>query len=240
MKKIQTLLQQRIDLVAEIKNLKAHRDQLVEEKKHLYEKRIKEIKGIYRSRVQKMAEDTHKLMEAQALIRKQIFAPSEEELEQINVKLPRFLEQFILLGNIKEACRKTPGLKPHTIYYLRKNRPEFKADFEIAKEMYEDSFKDTLSNTIRKRAIEGTPTPIIHRGEETGSTLQKDNRLLESVAKAHLPEIYDRKSFQDKDDKQINIQINSFSPQITDDSLPLVGNVLSISDDGTVIKQQED
>ena len=124
-------------------------------------------------------------------------------------------------------------LSQKTVHYYKAEDLTFEKDMQIAYSM----FQDRVDGELTTRAFEGTETPIFYRGEQTTTAHIPDNRLLETVAKAHLPHLYDRKSMDripDHDKPQLNVNIISFNDTSLFPKETAVGMVTEVRDDGSV------
>jgi hypothetical protein len=81
------------------------------------------------------------------------------DLEEKSLKQRVFLEALALTGVIAEACAASGT--PRSTQYEWRQDPDFKARFDEAMEIAADA----LESEARRRAIEGTPEPVIHQGQ---------------------------------------------------------------------------
>lgn len=118
---------------------------------------------------------------------------SDRERELFEHDRPFILEGVEKHGTLALAVKNDARIttKLRAIVYYADKHPAFKQDLEIAKSI----FKENLDSTILERAIDGTVNPVFQKGEYIGDYAVKDNKLLVEVAKANLPEKYDRRAY---------------------------------------------
>lgn len=222
------------EIERELENLEDYYNQMSEEKKKEYQEKTNTLKANYASKAAQLARETEAMIKAHETLRKRFFEPTEEEKELFQEDIPNFLLAYAESGSIKDSCKSLKHLKPKDVYYLRQKEPNFKEDFEVAQEI----FKDFVNDTLRERAIKGTKTPIIFRGEVVDHENIPDNRLLETLVKAELPHLYDRKSLDripDAERPQVNIQLVSFKGDDSQEpKINNIGEVLEVDDSGRV------
>ena len=150
-------------------------------------------------------------------------------------------EKDMILDGIEEWGTITGALKHNTkitskastIMMYCQQFPEFGQAIEVSKTI----FKDKVDSTLIDRAIEGTENPQFFKGEHIGDFKIKDNKLIMEIAKAKIPEQYNKKSTESTKNQQINnISITSFA-NINEADLGFkkdVGVVLDVDDTGKV------
>lgn len=206
--------------------------QLEEEKAQIVAKKKKDIQNKAHSEFMRVARETENLLDTHRDLKSRFFAPTAEQVQRFEHDIPLFLTHFAEHGSINEACSQTKSLDRTTIYYLRQTEPNFKEDFEVAQQI----FASRLQDEAKERAIHGTLTPTTFKGEHVDDIKMPDNRLLEAVLRAEVPEKYDRKSLDripDAKKPQLNVNIVNFN----DNSQVSLGNVSKVSDDGTITKE---
>lgn len=117
--------------------------------------------------------------------------------------------------------------------------PEFGRAIEISKAL----FKDRVDALLVERAIEGTENPVFGKGEYIGDYRVKDNKLLIELAKAKVPEQYNKKTTEAKaQNTQNNINIISFAniDETKDGFTRDVGVVLDVDSNGKVKRIQQE
>lgn len=102
-------------------------------------------------------------------------------------KQTAFLEAIAKCGNITEASR-VADMNRASHYDWLESDPAYGKAFEAAKEEY----RDLVRETVRNRAIVGTPHEIYFQGTFVGFKHEFSDRLLELEAKAHCPEYKDK------------------------------------------------
>ena len=138
-------------------------------------------------------------------------------------------------GSISGALKHNPKItsKASTIMLYCQQFPEFNEAIEVSKAL----FRDKVDGTVIERALEGTDTPQFYKGEHMGDYKIKNDKLLIELAKAKLPEQYNRKTTDNNKPQQINnISITSFA-NINETDLGFkkdVGVVLDVDDTGAV------
>lgn len=138
-------------------------------------------------------------------------------------------------GSISGALKHNPKItsKASTIMLYCQQFPEFNEAIEVSKAL----FRDKIDGTVIERALEGTDTPQFFKGEHVGDYKIKNDKLLVELAKAKLPEQYNRKTTDNNKPQQINnISITSFA-NINETDLGFkkdVGVVLDVDDTGAV------
>lgn len=98
-----------------------------------------------------------------------------------------FLTRYAETGTIGTAAT-AAGITRQTVRNWRKADPVFD---ELCKDAY-DVYKEALHAEIHRRAVEGTLRPVFYQGEECGSIREYSDRMLELLAKRHMPEFRDR------------------------------------------------
>lgn len=95
----------------------------------------------------------------------------------------RFLRNYRLTGQIQRSAQEA-GISPSTVRQHIKEKPDFA---EAVQEAYSD-FKEAIESEIMRRAIMGWEEPVYQQGLLAGSVRKYDSRLLELLAKRHIPE----------------------------------------------------
>ena len=95
---------------------------------------------------------------------------------------PGFLAAFSVSADFNRSCRAV-GISPATVKNELATSPEFA---EAHEEAYEN-FRESIELEIRRRAIDGWEEPVFQQGEEVGRIRRFDSRLLELLAKRHIP-----------------------------------------------------
>ena len=118
---------------------------------------------------------------------------TDKERQLFEEDRPRILAAIEQKGNLAAALRHDKNIKStlKAIMYYANKHPAFKADLDIARQI----FKENLDSTVLERALDGTENPVFQKGEYIGDYKVKDNKLLMEVAKANIPEKYDRKAY---------------------------------------------
>lgn len=138
-------------------------------------------------------------------------------------------------GTISGALKHNKQItsKASTIMMYCQQFPEFNEAIEVSKTL----FRDKVDGTVIERALEGTENPQFYKGEHVGDFKVKNDKLLVELAKAKLPEQYNKKSTENTKNQQINnISITSFA-NINETDLGFkkdVGVVLDVDDTGAV------
>jgi len=138
-------------------------------------------------------------------------------------------------GTITGALKHNPKItsKASTIMMYCQQFPEFGQAIEVSKTI----FKDRVDSTLIDRAIEGTENPQFFKGEHVGNYKIKNDKLMLEIAKAKLPEQYNKKSTENTKAQQVNnISITSFA-NINEADLGFkkdVGVVYDVDDTGKV------
>lgn len=138
-------------------------------------------------------------------------------------------------GTITGALKHNPKItsKASTIMMYCQKFPEFGQAIEVSKTI----FKDKVDSTLIDRAIEGTENPQFFKGEHVGDYKIKNDKLILEIAKAKIPEQYNKKSTENTKAQQVNnISITSFA-NINEADLGFkknVGVVYDVDDTGKV------
>jgi hypothetical protein len=90
---------------------------------------------------------------------------------------------YRLTGQIQRASHES-GVSPATVKEHLKSDIDFR---NAADEAYGD-FKESVESEIMRRAIMGWDEPVYQQGVLAGSIRKYDSRLLELLAKRHIPE----------------------------------------------------
>lgn len=94
----------------------------------------------------------------------------------------RFLFNLKLTGQLQRSAQEA-GISPRTVRQHLKDDPDFKEAYD---EAYED-FKEGIETEIMRRAIMGWEEPVYQQGVLAGTVRKYDSRLLELLAKRHIP-----------------------------------------------------
>lgn len=108
----------------------------------------------------------------------------------------RFVELLMQYG-VKYKCAKAIGISPMTITNHLRQDEDFKEACEYAMQV----FRDSIEETIIDRAIHGWDEPVYSQrlGVQIGTIRRFDNRLLELLAKRHIPE------YREKQQVDVNV-----------------------------------
>ncbi len=87
--------------------------------------------------------------------------------------MARFLDHLSARGNVRAACARV-GLSAEAAYRLRRRDALFARGWAAALVLARDSSEQVLAT----RALDGVEQPVFHRGEEVGTRIQYDTRLL--------------------------------------------------------------
>lgn len=98
-----------------------------------------------------------------------------------------FLDAIAKHGNVGTACA-IAKITRQTVYFRRKNSSEFEQAWEDALASYRDSIREE----IRRRAIDGYLEPVFHNGKKIASIRKKSDTLLIVEAKRVDPEYRER------------------------------------------------
>ena len=98
-----------------------------------------------------------------------------------------YLEILSLTGRIGEAA-KAAGVVADTVRALRLKDEKFKELHEEALQEY----RDRIEAEVHRRAIEGWEKPVYQKGELVGYVTEYSDKMLELLAKRHIPEYTDR------------------------------------------------
>lgn len=98
-----------------------------------------------------------------------------------------YLEILSLTGRISEAA-KAAGVVADTVRALRLKDEAFKELHEEALAEY----RDRIEAEVHRRAIEGWEKPVFQKGELVGFVTEYSDKLLELLAKRHIPEYTDK------------------------------------------------
>lgn len=113
--------------------------------------------------------------------------------DELKLQYLKLLAQY---GN-KSKCAKAMGIAPSTVRLHKRNDEEFAEALELSMEI----FRDSIEEAIVDRAIHGWDEPVYSQrlGIKIGTIRRFDNRLLELLAKRHIP------AFREK--QQLDIQV---------------------------------
>lgn len=100
-------------------------------------------------------------------------------------KWTKFLEHFIELCNITKAA-KSVGISTRSVYNKKKADPEFAERLADA----ETEVQDKIEAEIWRRGVEGTDKPVMFQGKVVGVIKEYSDRMLELLAKGHMPHRY--------------------------------------------------
>ena len=94
----------------------------------------------------------------------------------------RFLFSLRLTGQLQRSAQEA-GISSRTVRQHMKDDPDFKDAYD---EAYGD-FKEAIETEIMRRAIMGWEEPVYQQGILAGTVRKYDSRLLELLAKRHIP-----------------------------------------------------
>lgn len=162
---------------------------------------------------------------------------TDKERQLFEEDRPKILAALEQKGNLAAALRSDKTIKStlRAVVYYADKHPSFKKDIAIAKQI----FKENLDSTVLERALEGTENPVFQKGEYIGDYKVKDNKLLMEVAKANIPEKYDRKAHAAENPQgTTNNTINIISYENVDETkhgyTRNIGLVTDVDDSGRV------
>lgn len=94
-----------------------------------------------------------------------------------------FLNYFQDTGRVADSATHI-GMTANGVLLHRKAHPEFEERYQAAYSV----FKDKINREVYNRAVFGTPRPIFYKGEVVGRVAECSDRMLEMLAKRHMPE----------------------------------------------------
>lgn len=101
----------------------------------------------------------------------------------------RYLNAICLTGRIGESAR-AAGVSMEVVRQTRKADEYFGELHDEAMQYY----KDLIEAEVHARAIEGWEEPVYQKGELCGYITKKSDKMLELLAKRHIPEYTERMS----------------------------------------------
>lgn len=122
----------------------------------------------------------------------------------------RFLAALRKTGNVTQAA-KAERVDRVTAYTWRNNDEEFAKQWDEALE----EATDLLELEARRRAQDGTPEPVYHRGQQVGTVQKYSDTLLIFLLKAHRPN-----KFKDRVDMTSNNETIRFTLNIGEKHVP--------------------
>lgn len=99
----------------------------------------------------------------------------------------RFLMLYRLTGQLQRAAREC-GIAPSTV----RTHLQDDIDFRNAVDEAYGDFKELVEAEVMRRAIMGWDEPVYQQGVLAGSVRKYDSRLLELLAKRHIPEFKEK------------------------------------------------
>ena len=258
---MQELEAEKLLLLEEIKQLKKTKKTLTEEVKRLqssvntmatYEfneafivnrakevdekaKELEERKIENKNKLQVIKETRKEILDLREEQKSSFWKVSEHERVMFEEERPAFLNALCEVGTITGALKKAKcTTPPRVITKLRKEIPEFDADIKIAL----DIFNDELHNEALDRALNGTERPAFYKGDFIGEFRHKNDKLLETVLKANLPEKYDRSKIDKLPDSGSKVTYNIINYTTADETEEGfekdIGVVKEVSSDGRI------
>jgi hypothetical protein len=85
-----------------------------------------------------------------------------------------FLTALRLTGNVSEACRSAGIKSRRSVYELREQSPDFRAEWDEALE----EAADVLELEARRRAYHGVDEPVIFQGEQCGAWVDAEGNTV--------------------------------------------------------------
>jgi hypothetical protein len=138
-------------------------------------------------------------------------SPAADALDTIDTPTrasqKRFLEEYATLGNVSTAA--TAANIHRATHYLWLKDKDYEARFKDA----ESQYCDLIRETVRNRAIVGTPHEIYYQGTFVGLKHEFSDRLLELEAKAHCPEYKDKHEITGAGGGPLKIEVVTGVPQ---------------------------
>ena len=113
--------------------------------------------------------------------------PDDGRVRIAPARLDAFLKLLEETADVSVAAERT-GLRRSSLYKLRKSSETFARRWTEALDLGLDRLQDHAVN----RATVGVEKPVWYGGEQVGTVLQPDNRLLKFLLIAHRPQVYDR------------------------------------------------
>jgi hypothetical protein len=107
------------------------------------------------------------------------------EAKERREKQKVFLDSFRELGTVSAACI-AAGIGRTTAYRWR----QADEDFALAWHDLEEDTTDEMEREAYRRAVEGVPEPVFHKGEEIATINRYSDTLLIFMLKARKPETY--------------------------------------------------
>lgn len=101
----------------------------------------------------------------------------------------RFLEVLASTSNVT-ASAQAAGVDRTTAYKARKAKGRTAERFREAWDEAMDAAKDRLLAEAWRRAVSGTERPVFQGGKHVGSVKEYSDRLLETLLRAHMPEMF--------------------------------------------------
>lgn len=125
-----------------------------------------------------------------------------------------FCKHLVETGDMTLACLRT-GVHPSTVAHKKASVKEFAADCELALQ----EFRASIEDAIYGRAVRGWDEPVWHNGEQVGSVRRHSDRLLELLAKRHIPEYtpklkVDQRSVSAVAISDLGAALESMSPEV--------------------------
>ena len=100
----------------------------------------------------------------------------------------RFFRVFVETGGCMSATCRALKMSRFAVWKWRKEDPAFDAAVTAARRMANEALEDMAI----RRAMQGWIEPVYQKGERVGEIRKFDNRLLERVLEANMPEKYGR------------------------------------------------
>lgn len=219
---------------------------------------VRQLEKMIQERVDELQQRRKKVseMEEEIAITEKTLAKRKSEMELAlqhrytlteTQKVTLLDEKDMILDGIEQWGSVTGALshnnkitsKASTIQMYCQMFPEFGQAIEVSKAL----FKDRIDALLVERAIEGTENPVFGKGEYIGDYRVKDNKLLLELAKAKVPEQYNKRAVESKvNNTQNNINIVSFAniDETKEGFTRDVGVVLDVDDNGKVKRVQQE
>ncbi len=128
-----------------------------------------------------------------------------------SVRKKQYLECLALGGNRTDACR-AANVNRRTVYDHENVKgasysPEFEEDVENAMR----EFKDSLRREIHRRGVTGVEEPVFYQGDEIAQVTKYSDRMLELLAKSHIPELRDRSTVDSNVKSDVTVSLSDLS-----------------------------
>ena len=116
----------------------------------------------------------------------------------------RFLRALMECGTVYRAAALAEVDRP-TVYRTMRAEPDFKAAVEEARGIGKEPYRDTLTEEVHRRAVDGITEPVFYRGEMVATVRKYSDTLLMFLLKREDPSYRDSYRAPEDDSGKVSL-----------------------------------